>query len=179
MRLGTKCPKCGRGQIIAGKSIEVGNIFKLGTKFSQAFNLVYDSERGEKHLVWMGSYGIGPGRLMATIVEVSSDARGVIWPEAVAPYRVHMIEIRSATQAVKSQAETLYKKLLAQGIEVLYDDRDDKTAGEKFADADLIGIPWRVVVSEKTLEKKGIEVKKRQEEKGKILSVDKFLKSLK
>ncbi len=176
MRIGTKCPKCGKGVIQAAKSIEVGNIFKLGTKFSQAFKLHYADHSGEQKPVWMGSYGIGPGRLMATIVEVFHDAKGILWPELVAPFKVHVIEVRSAKQVVKRQAELLEKKLLAMRVEVLYDDRDEKTAGEKFADADLIGIPWRVVVSERSLEKKGVEVKMRSEEKGKVMSVEKFLK---
>lgn len=176
MRLGTNCPKCGRGEIKVGKSIEIGNIFKLGTKFSIAFGLNYADERGAKHPVVMGSYGIGPGRLMATIVETSHDEKGIIWPEAAAPYRVHLIEVKSEKGRVKSAAEALYKKLLAKGVEVLYDDRDEKTAGEKFADADLIGIPWRAVVSARSLEKRGVEVKKRGEEKGKVVSVEKLLK---
>ena len=179
MRLGTKCPKCGKGEVKAAKSIEVGNIFKLGTKFSQAFGLYYLDSGGERKLVFMGSYGIGPGRLMATIVEVSHDDRGIIWPEVAAPYKAHIIEVRSAKQTVKRQAELLEKKLLAKGVEVLYDDRDDKTAGEKFADADLIGIPWRVVVSERSLEKRGVEVKKRSEDGAKVMSVEKFLKMVK
>ena len=176
MRIGTKCPKCGRGEIRAAKAIEVGNIFKLGTKFSQAFGLHYTDERGKKQLVWMGSYGIGPGRLAATIVEVNHDERGIVWPEAVAPFRVHLLEVKSQTLKVKSTAETLYKKLLAKGVAVLYDDRDDKTAGEKFADSDLIGIPWRAVVSERSLEKKGVEVKRRDEAKARVVSVEKLLK---
>lgn len=176
MRVGTKCPKCSRGEISAGKSVEVGNIFKLGTKFSQAFGLAYTGESGAKHPVVMGSYGIGPGRLLATIVEVSHDGRGIVWPEEAAPYRVHLIEVKSSKFKVKSFAESLYKRLLAKGVEVLYDDRDDTSAGEKFADADLIGIPLRVVISERSLEKKGIEVKRRNEEKGRIVSVEKLMK---
>ncbi len=183
MRMGTKCPKCSRGTVQAGKAIEVGNIFKLGAKFAKAFGLYYADERGEKKPVVMGSYGIGPGRLMATIVEVNHDDRGVVWPEVVAPFRAHLIELsqkpapsRVEGFKVKSSAEALYKKLLAKGVEVLYDDRDEKTAGEKFADADLIGIPWRVVVSDRSLEKKGVEVKSRSEEKGKVVSVERLLK---
>lgn len=176
MRLGTKCPKCGQGVIQAGKAIEVGNIFKLGTKFSQAFGLLYADRQGAKHPVVMGSYGIGPGRLLATLVEVNHDEKGIVWPELAAPYLVHIIEVRSVKSKVKNAAEGLYKKLLAKGIEVLYDDRDDKTAGEKFADADLIGIPWRAVVSERSLEKKGTEVKRRSEEKGKVVSVEKLIR---
>ncbi len=186
LRIGMKCPKCGRGEIAAGKAIEVGNIFKLGTKFSKALGLSYADERGERHPVVMGSYGIGPGRLLATLVEVNHDERGIIWSEIIAPYQVHVIEVRSPAAVktaagkqksdVKKEAEKLSERLLAKGVEVLYDDRDEKTAGEKFADADLIGIPFRVVVSERTLEKKSVEVKKRSEEKGKMVSVEKLLK---
>lgn len=176
MRIATKCPKCGKDEIRAAKSIEVGNIFKLGTKFSSAFGLTYADERGEKRPVWMGSYGIGPGRLLGTIVEVSHDERGIVWPEAAAPFRAHLIEVKSSKSKVKSAAEALYAQLLAKGVEVLYDDRDDASAGEKFADADLIGIPWRVVVSERSLEKKGVEVKKRNEEKGRVVSAERLMK---
>ena len=176
MRMGTKCPKCGRGEIKAGKAIEVGNIFKLGTKFAKAFSLFYADERGAKQPVVMGSYGIGPGRLVATLVEVNHDEKGIRWPEIAAPYRVHLIEIKSDKPRVRQHAEALYKKLLAKEVEVLYDDRGDKTAGEKFADADLVGIPWRVVVSERSLEKKGVEVKKRSEEKGRVVSVERLVK---
>ncbi len=170
MRIGTKCPKCGRGEIEAGKSIEVGNIFKLGTKFSSAFGLHYADEHGVKKPVVMGSYGIGPGRLMATIAEASHDERGIIWPDTAAPFCAHLIEVKSAKPNIKSAAEKLYKKLLARGVEVLYDERDDKSAGEKFADADLIGIPWRIVVSERSLHKKGVEVKRRSEFKARVVS---------
>lgn len=179
MRLGTKCPKCSEGVIQAGKSIEIGNIFKLGTKFSQVFGLLYADKEGMKHPVVMGSYGIGPGRLLATLVEVGNDERGIIWPELAAPFRAHIIEVKSGKAIVKKTAEKLYKGLLAKGVEVLYDDRDDKTTGEKFADADLIGIPWRVVVSERSLEQKGVEVKKRSEEKGRVVSVEKLMKMVK
>lgn len=176
MRIATKCPQCGRADIVAGKSIEVGNIFKLGIKFSTSFGLVYSDERGGKRPVVMGSYGIGPGRLMGTLVEVSHDERGIIWPDAAAPFRVHVIEVKSGKSAVKRAAEALYKKFVAKGVETLYDDRDDKSAGEKFADADLIGIPWRAVVSERALAKKGVEVKRRSEAGAKVVSVEKLVK---
>ncbi len=176
MRIGTKCPQCGQGEIRAGKSIEIGNIFKLGTKFSSAFGLHYADAGGAKKPVVMGCYGIGPGRLMATIAEVSHDERGIIWPDAVAPYRVHLLAVGNQKPAVKRQAEALYKKMRSRGLAVLYDERDDKSAGEKFADADLIGIPWRVVVSERSLGKKGVEVKKRSEGKGKVVGVERLVK---
>ena len=178
---GGRCPKCG-GAMKVVKSIEVGNIFKLGTKFSDAFGLFYTAEDQTKKPVIMGSYGIGPGRLMGTIVEVHQDERGIVWPEIVAPFSVHLIELcgkeKTNVTNVKKAAEKLYESLLAKGTRVLYDERGEKTAGEKFADSDLIGIPWRVIVSEKTLEKKGIEVKKRSEPKAKICSVKEFLEKM-
>ena len=173
---GGRCPKCEEGKIATAKSIEVGNIFRLGTKYSEAMGLFYADKTGEKKPVVMGSYGIGPGRVIATIVETHHDERGILWPEAVAPFPAHLIEVKSQNAKVKTEAEKVYKNLAAKGIEVLYDDRDDKTAGEKFADADLIGIPWRVVVSEKTLEKKGIEVKRRSEAKARIMTAGEFVK---
>jgi prolyl-tRNA synthetase len=181
LKAGDSCPKC-KGNIEMAKSIEVGNIFKLGTKFSEAFGLLYSDEVGAKKQVWMGSYGIGPGRLMATIVEVHNDEKGILWPEAVAQFTVHIISLppkdQKAIPDVKKAAEGLYETLLAKGVEVLYDDRADKTAGEKFADADLIGIPWRIIVSASTLEKKGFEVKRRNEKEGKIMSERDLLKKI-
>lgn len=175
LQVGEKCPKC-KGEIRSAKSIEVGNIFPLGTKYSKPLGLFYSDEKGKKRPVIMGSYGIGVSRLMGTIVEVHNDERGIIWPDIVAPFKAHLIEIRAKGegQKVKKTSEKLYKELLAKGVEVLYDDRDDKTAGEKFADADLIGIPWRVVVSEKTLEKGAVEIKKRDSQKGELISTQKL-----
>jgi prolyl-tRNA synthetase len=132
------------------KSIEVGNIFTLGTRFSETLGLTYKDKEGKEVPVFMGSYGIGPARLMATVAELLSDAKGLVWPEEIAPFRVHLVEIISATPEVRAEAAELYRELTSAGIEVLWDDRDAR-AGEKFADSDLIGIPLRVVVSEKTL----------------------------
>ncbi|MBU6370492.1 MAG: prolyl-tRNA synthetase [Patescibacteria group bacterium] len=142
------------------KAIEVGNIFSLGTKFSEPFGLKYKDEKGEEKLVVMGSYGIGLGRLMGTIVEILADDKGLVWPVSIAPFAVHIVELSSDDPAVKKAAEDIYKKLQAARVEVLYDDRDAR-AGEKFADSDLIGVPLRVVVSEKGLAKKEFEVKER------------------
>jgi prolyl-tRNA synthetase len=154
------------------KSIEVGNIFSLGTRFSEALELTYLDKEGKPRPVIMGSYGIGPSRVMGAIVETLADSKGIIWPEAIAPFKVHLIEISGAAgqeSAAHAEAEKLYKKLSAAGVEVLYDDRDTR-AGEKFADSDLIGIPYRVVVSEKTLAAGGYEIKKRNEEETKIVT---------
>ena len=131
------------------KACEVGNIFPLNTKFSKAFNYTYSNEAGEKQLVYMGCYGLGPSRVMGVITELLSDDKGLVWPESVAPYRVHIVEI-GENDDVHAEAAELYRELSEAGIEVLWDDRDAR-AGEKFADSDLIGIPLRVVVSEKTL----------------------------
>ena len=142
------------------KAIEVGNIFPLGTRFSEALGLKYKDEKGEEKPVVMGSYGIGPGRLMGTIVEVLSDDKGIVWPKEVAPFPAHLICISSGNSDVVGEADRLYELLREHGIEVLYDDRDAR-AGEKFTDADLIGIPSRIVISEKTMSEGGVEISNR------------------
>ncbi|MBI2038566.1 MAG: hypothetical protein HYT19_01425, partial [Candidatus Nealsonbacteria bacterium] len=162
---GGKCPKCG-GLIKEKKSIEVGNIFPLGTKYSEAFDLKFSDERGEKKYVVMGSYGIGLGRVMATVVEKFYDEKGIIWPKEVAPFQVHLISLNGE----KKESEKLYKDLRKQGVEVLYDDRD-KSAGEKFADTDLIGIPLRIVISEKTLKEDSAEIKERGKKEIKLVKI--------
>jgi prolyl-tRNA synthetase len=151
-------------------SIETGNIFKLGTRFSDALNLKYKDENGEPKPVIMGSYGIGPGRVMGTIVESFADDKGIVWPESVAPFKVHIIDLRA-----KEASEKLYEKMLGMGIEVLYDDRD-RGAGEKFANSDLLGVPYRVVVSEKTVTSGKFEVKVRKSGEVLMLSEEELLK---
>ncbi|MEK7145423.1 MAG: aminoacyl--tRNA ligase-related protein [Patescibacteria group bacterium] len=154
------CPECGARKLTEKRAVEVGNIFSLGTRFSEAFGLNYLDEKGEKKLVVMGSYGIGPSRLLGTIVEILADDKGLVWPKSVAPFQVQLIAIFDESGKVKIAAEKLYKELLKKGIEVLFDDRDLR-AGEKFADADLLGIPLRAVISEKTLKENKIEIKNR------------------
>lgn len=163
----TVCPKCGE-ELIEEKSIEVGNIFPLGTKYSEALNLQFTSEKGDKQHVIMGCYGIGLGRVMGTIVEVHHDDRGMMWPESVAPYKLHLI----ALEGGEAEAEKLY----TEGI--LFDDRKDKSAGEKFADADLIGCPVRLVVSKKSLEQNGVELKKRNEKESTIVPLTEIARVL-
>lgn len=157
---GDDCPKCG-GKVESHKSIEAGNIFPLGTKYSEAFNLQFNDQDGQKKFVVMGSYGIGLGRLMGTVVEIHNDEAGIIWPESVAPFRVHLIVLPGKDQAVKETSDQLYSDLQAAGVEVLYDDRDGASAGEKFADSDLIGIPQRLIISGKTMAENSVEVKAR------------------
>ena len=143
------------------KSIEVGNIFSLGTKFSEALGLTYKDEAGIERPVIMGSYGIGPARAMGTVVDLLSDEKGIVWPESVAPFAVHLIGLNSDDSEIKEFADTLYEELRDNGIEVLYDDRDARP-GEKFADSDLMGMPYRVVVSRKTKEEGKFEVVERK-----------------
>ncbi len=145
------------------KAIEVGNIFKLGTRFAEALGLKYTDEQGKEHPVVMGSYGIGVPRLMAAIAEVMADEKGLVWPKAVTPFDVQVVELNPKQDSViSSEARNLVSQLEKHGLEVLHDDRD-LSPGQKFADSDLIGIPVRVVVSEKTVKAGKFEVKKRKD----------------
>lgn len=167
-----------KDKLVEQRAIEVGNIFTLGTGKSQAVGLFYTDKNGERNPVFMGSYGIGLGRLMGTIVEVLSDDKGIIWPDSVAPFKVHLLSL-GESEKVADEASAVYEALLSKKVEVLFDDRRDVSAGEKFADSDLLGIPWRAVVSERSLKEGGVEIKKRKEEKGKIVPLSEFLDILK
>ncbi|OGD68173.1 prolyl-tRNA synthetase [Candidatus Campbellbacteria bacterium RIFCSPLOWO2_02_FULL_35_11] len=162
-----------KDSLVGQKSIEVGDIYTLGYKFSDPLNLKYKDENGEEKPVFMGSYGMSPSRLMGAIVELNSDDKGIIWPESVAPFKVHLLSL-----GVNEKAEEIYNQLRKNGVEVLFDDRDRK-AGEKFADSDLIGVPYRVVISEKSLQAGGVEMKKRNESEGKIIPIDELISQLK
>jgi prolyl-tRNA synthetase len=151
-----ECPVCKGKEFIKKKAIEVGNIFKLGVKFSKPFGLRYKDKSGKETEVEMGCYGMGLNRIIGTVADTSNDQRGLIWPEEIAPFKFHLLELK------KGLASEIYQKMRKDGLEVLYDDRD-VSPGEKMADADLIGIPYRLVVSEKTGKK--IELKKRSEKK--------------
>lgn len=146
-----------REELEEATSIEVGNIFSFGGTKSEQLGLTYKDESGTVLPVTLGSYGIGITRLMGTIVEVLSDEKGIVWPESVAPFKVHLIALTGGNEDVKKEADHVYEMLQQNGIEVLYDDREVR-AGEKFADADLIGVPTRFVISEKTISQGGIEV---------------------
>ncbi len=162
-----------REKLVEQKAVEVGNIFTLGDKYSEPINLTFKDEEGKEQKVFMGSYGLGPSRLMGTIVEVLSDDKGIIWPKEVAPFHVHVVSLGE-----HDKANELYEKLKAENIEVLFDDRD-MTAGEKFADSDLLGIPVRVVISKRSIEEGGYEIKRRTEEKGRMLGMEELVKELK
>ncbi len=163
------------------KAVEIGNIFSLGTKFSEPLELVYQDENGKNSPVIMGCYGIGVSRLMGAIVEALADEKGIVWPEHVAPFKVHLIQVTGQDEekktAIEKRAKEMYETLTAKGIDVLWDDRDSR-AGEKFADADLIGLPYRVVIGEKVPEGM-VEFKKRTDTEAQNISVDEFLNMMK
>jgi len=165
-----------RENLVEKKSIEVGNIFNLGTRFSEPLGLLYTDEDGVRKPVVMGSYGIGPTRVLGTIVEVLSDEKGMVWPEAVAPFVVHVLTLVNDPEAV-AYADALYEDLRKAGVEVLYDDRDVR-AGEKLADADLIGIPARVVIGKQTLETGKIESTYRKTGQTALVTRDELLQYL-
>ena len=154
---GAVCPKCGKPHIRIEKGIEIGNIFQLGQKYTKAMNMTYLDENGERQYPIMGCYGIGVGRLCASICQESHDDYGPIWPMAIAPWQVEVCNLRVDDPEVKATAEKLYADLEAAGVEVLYDDRDIRP-GVMFADADLFGIPVRAIVSPKTLAEGCIEI---------------------
>jgi len=165
----TKC----KGDIKESRGIEVANVFKLGIRYSKYFDLIYQDENGDKHFVFMGSYGLGLTRVMATIVEEFSDGKGIIWPESISPFALHFISLGKNNKS----ADRVFEILKKAGVEVLYDDRNDVSAGEKFADSDLIGIPYRAILSDKTGEK--IELKKRDESDVKFVEIREIAKLIK
>lgn len=157
-------------KLIEKKGVEVGNIFQLGDYYSKKMNAVFMDKDGKEKFYYMGCYGIGIDRTMATIVEKYNDEKGIVWPESIAPYQVHLIQVEDDLK-VEEIAEKIYKDLSKQGIEVLYDNRRNKRLGEKFADADLIGIPLRMVVSKRTIEKDSVEVKYRNKDKVELIKI--------
>ncbi len=172
LKAGDKCEKCTNGFLEINKAIEVGNIFDLGTRFSEIFNLNFIDRNAQSHFVVMGCYGIGTTRLLGAVVEINNDKNGIIWPKEITPYHCHLINLGTKN----SLNDVVYRTLKAENIEVLYDDRDNISGGEKFMTADLIGIPIRLVISERTKEK--IEWKERTEEKKTLLSVTEVIKKL-
>jgi prolyl-tRNA synthetase len=165
------CPECGNKKLKEIKAIEVGNIFKLGSKFSSAFDLNYKDKNDKELPVIMGCYGIGPGRVMGTIVEKSADNMGLVWPENISPFDYHLIDL----DGKKKEAGIVYDKLTGAGYTVLWDDRDE-TAGVKLRDADLIGITKRILVSDKTVSKNKVEIKYRNKGSEELVDLTALLK---
>ncbi|MFZ1721390.1 MAG: His/Gly/Thr/Pro-type tRNA ligase C-terminal domain-containing protein, partial [Microgenomates group bacterium] len=168
---GDKCPKCSDGSLEMARAAEVGNVFDLGQKFTKVFNVNFSNAAGEQAKPIMGCYGIGISRTMGVIVERHFDQRGIIWPVSVAPFQVHFITIGVDEQ----EGKAAYEKLQKAGISVLWDDRD-KSPGIKFAEADLIGCPHRLVLSKKTAGQ--VEWKKRTDSESSLVSLDEFIHSL-
>lgn len=166
-----------KDKLVEKRAIEVGNIFPLESKYTDALNVYYTDENGEKKSIISGCYGIGVSRTMGVLAEIFADDKGLVWPESVAPFKVHLLSL-GADETVAKEADALYSKLTEKGIEVLFDDRSDMQAGEKFADADLIGIPYRVVVSKRSLADGGYELKKRTEANGKIVNLEDLMKEI-
>lgn len=172
---GDACPQCGAALGLE-KGIEAGNIFDLGKKFSEVFKLEFTDEDGERKTVLMGCYGIGTTRLVGAIVEASHDERGIVWPKSVAPYHVHLVSLMPKDDATRERvletSESLVRDLEKAGVEVLWDDRADVSPGEKFADADLLGLPLRLVVSEKSLKEDAVEWKLRSSAESKLVKLN-------
>jgi prolyl-tRNA synthetase len=168
------CPECGGHDFKEEKAIEVGNIFKLGTKFSKPFGFQYKNQSGDIGDIIMGCYGMGPSRILGTIVEVYHDDRGIIWPESIAPFSIHLISLKQ-----NNEAEKIYQDLISSGFDVLYDDRNEISAGEKFADADLIGCPIRLVLSAKTLSDNKVEIKLRKKDDIEMIKIKDLITYLK
>jgi prolyl-tRNA synthetase len=178
IKQGDRCSVCAKDDLKLGRASEVGNVFDLGQKYGKDFDLGFINQMGDKQFPFMGCYGIGVSRVMGVIVEKLHDDKGIMWPESVAPFKVHLIALGKETETYQ-EAEKLYQQLIQQHVEVLYDDRRETSAGEKFADADLIGIPYRLVMSKKTLVEQAVEVKKRAEAKVELISCDKILSYVK
>jgi prolyl-tRNA synthetase len=167
--------ECGGEEFSEEKAIEVGNIFKLGSRYSRIFGL----KNGEGKDVIMGCYGIGITRLLGAIVEIFNDEKGIIWPDSVAPYSIHLISLDGGDEAIRQQADEIYSILQNEKIEVLYDDREDKAAGEKLKDCDLIGIPLRIIVSSKTMNEESIEIKRRSSPAASLVKIKDLTKTIK
>ena len=165
------------GEIHSDHSIEVANIFRLGTRYSEAFNLLFTNKEGERKPVVMGSYGIGLTRILATLVEEYHDDKGIIWPDSVAPFGVHIVQLGDSPEVIAAANDLADAVRQKTGLAVLYDDRNASN-GEKLNDADLLGIPWRAIVSEKTLRQNGIELKKRSAAEFRLVSSAELLAEL-
>ena len=162
-----------KNNLVEKKSIEVGDIYTLEYKFSKAFGLKFMDEEGKEEFVYMGSYGMSPSRLLGTLVELNNDEKGIIWPTEVAPFDIHLISLRPDQNEIETTR--IYEKLKELGLEVLLDDRLKISAGQKFTESDLIGIPIQVILSPKTLETNSVEVKDRRTGETKILPIEKLV----
>ena len=176
IREGDPCPRCG-APVKTARGIEVGQVFKLHTKYSQALDATYLDENGQEQLMVMGCYGVGVSRTMAAAIEQHHDADGIIWPVAIAPYKVVIVPINTKDEPQMAMAERVYQELSAAGVEVVLDDRDERS-GVKFKDADLIGYPLRITVGPKALKENCVEVKVRRTKESLLFPVNDYLESV-
>jgi prolyl-tRNA synthetase len=169
-RAGDVCPRCG-GTLETKRGLEMGHVFKLGTVYTEKLDAQYTDEAGNQQPAVMGCYGMGVGRVFAAIIEANHDERGIIWPDGMAPYDVHLVALGLDKPGVRESAEQVYQQLVDAGLEVLYDDREEGSAGVKFNDADLLGMPVRVTVSPRSIESGGAEVKRRTEKEAEVVAL--------
>ena len=174
---GQQCPKCD-GNLVSTRGIEVGHIFKLGTLFSEKMDAFFLDQTGKQKPIVMGCYGMGVGRILAAAVEQNHDEQGIIWTLPLAPYQVYLCTLGKDNPEVSGAAEKLYTNLETEGIEVLFDDRQE-SPGVKFNDADLLGIPLRVVISPRTLKSQSVEIKRRSEKESQLLPLEGIAEKLK
>jgi prolyl-tRNA synthetase len=175
---GNFCFSCQKEKLHLTKAVEFGNIFNIGLTYSNPMNGNFTDKDGLLKKIYMGSYGIGIGRALATIIETHHDDKGIIWPKSVAPYQVHLVGLDLFNEEINVQAQALYQQLIDKNIEVLFDDRLETTAGEKFADADLLGIPIRLVIGKRSLASGGVEFKLRSESEPKIVKINEIVSQL-
>ena len=168
---GHLCPNC-RTPLDAVRGIEVGHIFKLGTGYAESFGATYLDSEGQQQTITMGCYGIGVGRLLAAAIEQNHDDDGIVFPAPIAPYQVHLVGLNLTDESVAGEAERLYQRLELEGVDVLYDDRPDRTAGVKLNDADLLGLPIRLVVSPRNLRNGAVEMKERKDSEAVMVPLD-------
>ena len=173
-REGDRCPECG-GVLRFETAIEVAHIFNFGSRYSEPLEATFVDEDGSEKPLIGGSYGVGPARVMAAVVEQSHDDNGIVWPKAIAPYEVHVLALHGGSEDVLDEAEKVVTALGESGLDVLFDDRDERP-GEKFADADLIGCPARVIVGKKTLDDGAVDVRTRDGARGERVSISEVVK---
>jgi prolyl-tRNA synthetase len=175
---GDSCPSCARGRLVSQNGIEFGHCFKQDLFYTKPQGGLFVGEDGEPRPMWMGAYGIGIERAMAAIVETHHDDEGIIWPSEVSPFQVHLISLDGGNEKVRNRSEEIYEALVGDGVDTLFDDRSSVSAGVKLKDADLLGIPWRMIVSEKSLQRGGVELKRRNDDKAQIYNSNRVLSML-
>lgn len=173
-----QCPECGGADFTQRKGIEIGNIFQLGAKYSAAFDFTVADAGGKKIPVLMNCYGIGLTRLIGAVAEIWHDDAGLIWPQKIAPFKIHLLELAGGAdkEKISKEAQKIYDNLQKTGLTVLYDQREGKSTGEKLNDTDLLGMPYRIIVSSKTIAQESVEIKKRNEDKAQLVKIEHLTK---